>query len=250
MEDNEIKIKLSYNDQEKIIDKELNSYNDLQEIFLQLFNPKDQSLNKYQFYYKYRNFDVNIYKETDLQLIITEIKKHEDHTIYVKYIYNEDNKNIIINQSVENFGSSAISIDNEINISTNNNNISSLYFEPSQTYKRLIRKINEIKSKLEAIKNKKEENINYKELIQILSINLSLIENDFNEANDKEKIEVIEYNEIKDSIFKLKNDINEYKQKNMDLIIRLFTKELKKVTDDSESFKKSFLEKIDKLNIM
>ena len=47
MEDNEIKIKLSYNDQEKIIDKELNSYNDLQEIFLQLFNPKDQSLSKY-----------------------------------------------------------------------------------------------------------------------------------------------------------------------------------------------------------
>ena len=163
MEDNEIKIKLSYNDQEKIIDKELNSYNDLQEIFLQLFNPEAQSLNKYQFYYKYRNFDVNIYKETDLQLIITEIKKHEDHTIYVKYIYNEDNKNIIINQSVENFGSSAISIDNEINISTNNNNISSLYFEPSQTYKRLISKINEIKSKLEAIKNIKEENINYKE---------------------------------------------------------------------------------------
>ena len=256
MEDDEIKIKLHYQGEEKILDGELNSFNDLQKAFLQLFNPEDQSLDKYKFQYKLQGYDVNINEENDFSMIIDDIKETENPIIYAIYI--ENNTSFTINQSIEEFHNSAISIDNDINISNNNiieedgNNVNSstFYFKASESYQALISKINDIKLKLEGIKKKKEENINYEELIQILSINLSLIENELNEANDNEKLKANEYDKIKDSIQKLKNDIHLYKQKNMDLIIRLFTKELKKVTDDSESFKKSFLEIIDKLNIM
>ena len=183
-------MELCYKYEIKMIEeKNLKSYHALKQIFLKLFTPKLISLEKYKFKYRVDDYYVIINNDIDFQNIINDSKSRENPIIYV------------VNEEEEDEYSSIV-------IPNNN----------SESYKKLKNKVDEQKLLFEKIEQKKE-NLKYEEILMIININFSSIENELNKAEGSGELKANEYHSIKNFIQELKNGINEFKKNNVDLFI-------------------------------
>ena len=205
-------MELCYKYEKKMIEeKKLKSYDDLEKIFKELFTPKLISLKKYKFKFRVGDYYAIINNDIDFQNIINDLKSKENPIIYV------------VNEEEEDEDSSIV-------IPKNN----------SESYKKSKNKVDEQKLILEKIKQKKE-NLKYEEILMIININFSSIENELNKAEGSGELKANEYHSIKNFIQELKNDINEFKKNNVDLFI-LTIQILEKKLITSENKLKAFLD--------
>ena len=213
-------MELCYKYEIKMIEeKNLKSYHALKQIFLKLFTPKLISLEKYKFKYRVDDYYVIINNDIDFQNIINDSKSRENPIIYV------------VNEEEEDEYSSIV-IPNKTLIKVINEN--------SESYKKLKNKVDEQKLIFEKIKQKKE-NLKYEEILMIININFSSIENELNEAEGSGELQANEYHSIKNFIQELKNNINEFKKNNVDLFI-LTIQILEEKLITSENKLKAFLD--------
>ncbi len=202
-------MELCYKYEIKMIEeKNLKSYHALKQIFLKLFTPKLISLEKYKFKYRVDDYYVIINNDIDFQNIINDLKSRENPIIYV------------VNEEEEDEDSSIVI--------------------PTNSYKKLKNKVDEQKLIFEKIKQKKE-NLKYEEILMIININFSSIENELNKAEGSGELRANEYHSIKNFIQELKNDINEFKKNNVDLFI-LTIQILEEKLKTSENKLKAFLD--------